>query len=1082
MSKRKVTPALMQDTDKTQPPIASPSEPTTFPEPQRRGTELFIVDNSDTDWKVRSYLADWCELSSSIDIATGYFEIGALLALKEKWQAVDRIRILMGDEVSLGTKRAFAQGLERIQGKLEHSLESAKAKNDFLEGVPAIVEAIRSGKIECKVYRKDKFHAKAYITHGRAAVVGSFALVGSSNFTFPGLEDNVELNVQISGPQVGLLQKWYDDYWDKAEDVTPDILRTLERHTRPHTPFEIWFKALDEFYRGRELEPDIWDEQRSIVFHELDKYQQDAYRNLLLIAERYGGAFLCDGVGLGKTYVGLMLIERLVFKEAKQVVLFAPKAVREDVWEPVLRQYLPKVFSGFVNLKIYNHTDLQRSGNWPEDIKLTVRDADVVIIDEAHHFRNPGIKGQGVRAPSRYRQLQGDIQSSNRPKQVFFLTATPVNNSVHDFRHVIELFTGAAGNYFATTLGVHNLRAYFVQLEKDILSQLPAVQQLDLVSEAERRAAERRLRSDTLFEALVVQRSRAYVKDSQRLHGGSGAIFPEREPPRRAPYSIKSTYGDLLESVRTAFHKEHPLFVLDIYYPLARWKGDKESAAFKSFDENRQKQVVMLIRTLFLKRFESSARAFEGSCWRLLKKLLAWVTVHAQSAHDLERLERWKTKNASLIGYVRAHQYELWPDEADEDEVEEFLSEDVLGAVEQLDPEQFDIGVILNHTFDDLNQLADFLKEVARVKPEKDDKLKALIKLLKTDPILKKEKVIIFTEFADTARYLERELGIAKIEGLQRIDGGSSQNQRSDVIHRFSPYYNGSSSADVAAAGKQEIRVLISTDVLSEGLNLQDATRLINYDLHWNPVRLMQRIGRVDRRMNPKVEARIVADHPEQAALRGKVAFWNFLPPDELDELLSLFKRVTNKALVISRTLGIEGQALLTPDDEFDPIKELNEQCDGVRSEAEQLRLEYEGLLKQYPELAAKLASLPLKAFSGRASPRPDARAVFFCYRIPRPDPNLIETETGNPRWSDSAGFTVWLCYDLEGKRSLTEPGAIANLIRSEPDTPRHCAIDRALLSELRQKVEKQVVTEYLRPLQAPLGVAPSLKCWLELN
>lgn len=1030
---------------------------------------------------MRSYLAQWCELSSAIDIATGYFEISALLALAEKWQGVDRIRILMGDEVSYKTKQAFARGLERIQGQLEQSLEGEKAQNDFLEGAPAIVEAIRSGKIACRVYRREKFHAKAYITHGRLAVLGSFALVGSSNFTYPGLVENAELNVQIKGPEVGLLQEWYEDHWKEAEDVTPDILRTVERHTQPRTPFEIWFRALHEFFRGRELEPDAWDQQRSVIFPLLDKYQQDAYRKLLEIADRFGGAFLCDGVGLGKTYVGLMLIERLVFKEGKQVVLLAPKAAREDVWEPALGKHLERARSGFVNLVVYNHTDLQRQSE-RRKIEMTLRDADAVIIDEAHNFRNPGVAGVAVKAPSRYRLLQDYLRDGGRPKQVFYLTATPVNNSVHDFRHMIELTTGGNERHFASTLGIHSLRRHFIDLEGKILGKLPASEQASLVTEKDIAQAGTTLRSDPVFDNLVVQRSRAYVKESQRRSGSNGALFPEREPPKVAPYSIKTTYGALLDSVRTAFQKEHPLFVLGVYYPLGYWKGDKESVTYKLFDVNRQKQVVMLIRTLFLKRFESSSRAFEGSCWRLLKKLLAWVTVHAVSDHDRSRLERWQLKHAELIGYVQAHQMELWPEEADEDEVEDFLNEDVLNQVAQLDPALYDVDAILDDTFDDLNQLADFLREVGRVTPERDDKLKALIKLLKTDPVLKQQKVIIFTEFADTARYLERELALAGIDGLERIDGGSKHPQRSDVLRRFAPYYNGSSTAELARQGKTPIRVLISTDVLSEGLNLQDATRLINYDLHWNPVRLMQRIGRVDRRMNPQIEAQMIADHPELQPLRGKVAFWNFLPPDELDELLHLFQRVTDKTLVISRTLGIEGRTLLTPDDRFDPIREMNEQCDGTLSEAEQLRLEYTALVQAHPDLAAALGTLPLKLFSGRASPRPGGRAVFFCYRIPRPDPNLIETETGQPRWSDTAGFTVWLCYDLEGNRVLTEPGAIATLIRSEPATPRRCAMDRAALSELRKQVEKQVVTDYLRPLQAPVGVTPILKCWMELN
>ena len=466
----------------------------------------------------------------------------------------------------------------------------------------------------------------------------------------------------------------------------------------------------------------------------------------------------------------------------------------------------------------------------------------------------------------------------------------------------------------------------------------------------------------------------------------------------------------------------------------------------------------------------------------MLQKLLAWVTVHSATDHDNRRLERWKIKHGDLVNYSQSHNHELWPDEPDEDQVEEFLTEDQLSAVNQLDAALYKIDEILDDTYDDLDQLAEFLNLLSDAKPERDDKLKALIKLLKSDSVLKKEKVILFTEFADTARYLEQQLTQAGIDGICRIDGGSSQKQRSDVIHRFAPYYNESSSAEIAAEGKTEIRVLVSTDVLSEGLNLQDATRLINYDLHWNPVRLMQRIGRVDRRMNPNIEARIVADHPEQKKLRGKTAFWNFLPPDELDELLRLFQRVTHKTLVISRTLGIEGRKLLTPDDDFDPVKELNEQCDGQLSDTESLRLEYERLMAEHPELAGQLAAFPLKVFSGKAHPRPNSKAVFFCYRIPRPDANLLDTESGEPRWSDSAGLTVWACFDLANEKALTDVGAIATLIRSTPDTPRKTSVERNTLSDLRKKVEKQLTAEFLRPLQAPLGVAPVLKCWMELN
>ena len=237
----------------------------------KSGSELFIVDNSDEAWKVVRYLHEWCQISKAFDIATGYFEIGSLLALGNEWQKVDKIRILMGDEVSKRTFRAFEKGLQEVKGRLDESLNREKENNDFLEGVPAIVDAIRSGKIECRVYRKEKFHAKAYITHARLEVVGSFALVGSSNFTFPGLNENIELNVQITGKPVSVLQEWYEEHWDNAEDISLEILKTIERHTRDYLPFEVYAKSLQEFFRGHEMTVGEWESTQSKMYPVLDQ-------------------------------------------------------------------------------------------------------------------------------------------------------------------------------------------------------------------------------------------------------------------------------------------------------------------------------------------------------------------------------------------------------------------------------------------------------------------------------------------------------------------------------------------------------------------------------------------------------------------------------------------------------------------------------------------------------------------------------------------------------------------------------------------------------------------------------------------
>jgi superfamily II DNA or RNA helicase len=238
----------------------------------------------------------------------------------------------------------------------------------------------------------------------------------------------------------------------------------MAHHTKERSPFEIWAKALFEYARDRSPSPDEWDTQSSVIFPKLAGYQKDAYKNLVEIASRYGAAFLCDGVGLGKTYVGLMLIERMIGHHGQRVVLFAPNAAKEDVWQPVFESLLPHLTSDFQPLVAYSHTDLTRQGKWPDRISRTIKDADVIVIDEAHHFRNPGVAGTGEKEESRYRKLQRYIsQPGSRPKKIFFLTATPINNSVHDFRHILGLVTGENQAYFTEggrNLGIHNLQSH----------------------------------------------------------------------------------------------------------------------------------------------------------------------------------------------------------------------------------------------------------------------------------------------------------------------------------------------------------------------------------------------------------------------------------------------------------------------------------------------------------------------------------------------------------------------------------------------------------------------------------------------
>jgi superfamily II DNA or RNA helicase len=1044
---------------------------------ESKGRDLFIVDNSVSGWTGLRYLEEWTSIAKAFDIATGFFEIGALLALDRKWQALEKIRILMGAETTDRTRQLLLQNVrQRAVEILNNSIEAEKDPNPFLVGVPAILEALRDRQIECRIFDRGKFHAKAYITHAKLEVVGSQALVGSSNFSAAGLTKNIELNIQVqSAREVAQLQEWFEAHWNQASEVTDTVIQTISRHTQLFSPFDVYAKALQEFFRGHELTATEWDETRSKMFPVLDRYQKEAYWALMKIARQHGGAFLCDGVGLGKTFVGLMLIERLILHEGKRVVLLAPKSVREAVWDRDLRKYLPHIggVSGggdFSNLAVFNHTDLGRTGDFPERFQRIAELADVVVIDEAHHFRNPGRRGdpsEGIE-PSRYYRLYDILDTAVRPKTLFMLTATPINNRLSDFRHMTELFTRREEAYFGRTLGINNLRAHFNNLEKAFRSRIGA----DAVDvSGHMPEAQEMLAKDAIFQHIVVQRSRAYARESQIRETGKAAVFPEREAPHVAGYSIRKTYGRMLDLFEAAFAKASPLFTLPMYYPLYWYKGpDKD---IDSFEQNRQKEVVSLIRTNFLKRFESSVAAFELSCDRLLQKLVAFLEVHSDTDAERKRLERWKAQNAEVLNYVTQRQMELWGEDSDGDIDEDVVPPEMLDAVEKLSREEFNIPEMMQETFLDLDEIVKFLAESRKFEPRHDDKLQKLIRLVKSKE-LSGQKILIFTEFADTARYLKRQLDRAGIDGVEEVDSATKRN-RADVIERFSPYYNGTFSPALAEEGRQEIRVLISTDVLSEGLNLQDATRMINYDIHWNPVRLMQRIGRVDRRMNPDVEARLVADHPEVKASRGHVSFWNFLPPDELNKILSLYTRVTQKILLISRALGIEGKRLLTPEDDFEALKEFNHAYEGTRTAVEDMHLEYQALLQADPELDGRLRQLPGATFSGRRRSTKGAQGVFFCYALP-----ALDRERG--KFTEEAGTTRWYLCDLDRDVILEEPGEIVASIRSKPDTQRHCIGDQKTLIEVRSKVEKHIKNTYLKRVDAPVGVKPVLRCWMELN
>jgi len=403
-----------------------------------------------------------------------------------------------------------------------------------------------------------------------------------------------------------------------------------------------------------------------------------------------------------------------------------------------------------------------------------------------------------------------------------------------------------------------------------------------------------------------------------------------------------------------------------------------------------------------------------------------------------------------------------------EEELEDDLPDYVWESEEEkFDIDDFDIPVMIQETLWDLDVLADFIKDLMGIDPSKDDKLNALKKILKEDKRLVGKKVIIFSEFRSTARYIEREFKKAGFSGMYELDGQSNVNRR-EIIERFAPYYNGKSSKEIS----NEIQLLIATDVLAEGLNLQDATCLINYELHWNPVRLMQRIGRVDRRRSRETEDALLRDHPQDITERNTIHFWNFLPPSELEDLLSLYQRVSQKTLRISKTMGIEGKQLLTPDDDYNSLQEFNAAYDGTESKDEEMALEYQKLMQENPNYEDTVKTLPQKIFSGKNSQL--HKGFFFCYELPSKHPDGTWTNLGE-------GFYKWYLLNPETEEIEEQTYDIWSLIKSEKDTLRVLTITESDFSNMKKTIDAYINKTYMKAIQAPMGIKPRLTTWMQL-
>lgn len=874
-----------------------------------------IIDNRSE--KLVDHINEILGSTESGRFAVGYFFLSGLESIAKSLAQVKELRLLIGNTTNRETLEQIAEGYRRLdlvsdkaetqnfpkktetKRMAEETAENIRATAELMDQtdgaeatVKILVRLIEEKRLKVRIYTKGRLHAKAYIfTYGDSFnLLGEkitkhekgIAVVGSSNLTLSGVSHNTELNVIVPGnSNHDELVRWFDELWNESQDFDETLVHEMQQSwaLAPVRPYDIYMKTLYALVKDRlEDEEDrsiLWDDE---ITRKLATFQDRAVKVAIRMIRDYRGAFVADVVGLGKSFIGAAIVKHFERTDHARPLILCPAALTE-MWERYNERYQlnARVLSiGYLFENSYGSGNLLL-----DDIKY--KDRDFVLVDESHNFRYSGTQ--------RYKLVQ-DYMAANPSRRCCLLTATPRNRSAWDVYSQIKLFH--QDDKTEMPVDPPDLKQYFKFIEQGE-RKLPDLLRHILI---------RRTRNTILrwygFDCVTHQpvdpaRFREYLDGRRRAYvevAGKHQFFPKRQL-ETIEYSIEDTYQGLYQELRGYLGKQdqnngkseppkRPGNRLTFArYGLFRYvKEDKRKKEPYASLHRAGANLHGLIRILMFKRFESSVYAFQQTVERLL-------TTHETFLKALEAGFVPAGEEAQAILYDPSEQ-----EEAD-------LLNELKKVSTRYQSEDFNIGPLRNHIEHDIAIFKRIKALVEPITPEKDAKLQVLLQRLK-EKHLSKGKRLIFTQYADTARYLHDNINPGgqdeKIEVIY-----SSDKSKFRIVGRFSPHSNPEYKPGPRDV---ELDTVIATDVLSEGLNLQDCDKIINYDLHWNPVRLIQRFGRIDR---------IGSEHD---AVYG----FNFLPETGIERNLNLRQKLSRRITEIHETIG-EDSAIL------DPAEQLNEEA-----------------------------------------------------------------------------------------------------------------------------------------------------------
>jgi len=891
------------------------------------------------------------------DALVGYFRASGYFRIRPFVEKTNEIRVLVGINIDNLVFEANKKGLLFIEDpaksrddffeEIKKNIQEAEYDKEVEDGMFGLITDLATGKIRIKVHPKQNLHAKIYIfreqekhPHGYGSVI-----TGSSNLTDNGLSRNFEFNVELrDNTDIDFATDTFDKLWNESIEIEKDFVEKLKKETYLNdefTPFEVYMKFLIEYF-GRSIDFDPNSIQDLPVGFKKLSYQVDAVADGYNKMMKHHGFFLSDVVGLGKTIVAALIAKKYFYSNGfpsylSKTLIICPPTLKEN-WEDTLSKF------GLHNFKIVTSGSLH---------KVTKhQDYDLVIVDEAHKFRSDSAEMyfhlQNICKSNTRKRLPNDTYEQ---KRIMLISATPLNNRPEDIANLVYLFQDAKNS----TLEIGNLQHFF-RGQIDAYKKLKTEADIKKVTQGVKLIYEKiRVK---VIEPLTVRRTRTDLNDNEEYKkdlDAQGVVFPAVNKPEKIFYQLDEHLDTVYD--KTILYLSHPTKGLSYnrYQAIRFLKPNKKSKYPKA--DHTSTQLAFIMKTMLVKRIDSSFYAFKQSLSRFSAATNAMV-------HMFENNRIYIAPNVAVNDYIN---------EEREEELIAILTNlaDTDPTIEICSAEDFEPGFVTG-LIADKALLDELVKDWASVSldPKLDEFKRHLETTLLNKSINKEEKLVVFSESKETTAYLSEELKKAGFEKILVVDSKTRKD-------RF-PLVKANFDANIPLTEqKDDYNIVISTEVLAEGVNMHRANIIVNYDTPWNSTRLMQRIGRVNR----------------IGSKANNIYIFNFFPTAKVNNDIELEKKAIMKLQAFHSAMGEDSQ-IYSQDEVTESFGLFDKTVNEEKDEKLRILLELRKFKRDNPDLFKQIKNMPERARVGRKSPVLTGATITFI-RNEKRDAFLLVKEKG---------------------------------------------------------------------------------------